>query len=210
MKKSTRPALMLSEIRPQHINLREGERPSVRCPDCMTWHPLHRRMIKTHRLDSTLRGGATPPCPGSGLRIDYDISVEEWGQRLMEGNTEASACRSARQHYKPLPGPAPAVAQMAARPAYLATVATRAHRAVRVHYIGCTSCVPDAWCAVGEDLAQQLFRAEDARDQAAKRTTSARRSAQWRRIDAKGKVQAADAARLQHLAAALGLNSRTA
>ena len=177
MKASTRPALLLSKLPPHHINLRDGERRSILCPDCETWHPLYRRMIKTHCTDRLVRGGATPPCPGSGQRIEFNITVEQWAERLTEFDATAKARRSARQHYKPLPAPAPAVTQMRQpRPTAAAVLPAWRH-----HTADCTACSPATPCPVAArivDMYAHLRRQESA-DRLLPAVVAKRASAEW-------------------------------
>ncbi|MGK5545698.1 hypothetical protein ACSNOH_13340 [Streptomyces sp. URMC 127] len=96
MRPSTRSALLLSEIPPHHLNLREDEFRSVVCPDCNEWHPIQRRMIKTHHLDRATRGGKARRCPGSARRITMDISVEQWWDNLASGVKDAASRHGTR------------------------------------------------------------------------------------------------------------------
>ncbi|WP_238697605.1 hypothetical protein [Streptomyces sp. E2N166] len=125
-------------MRPEHLNLRDGEPPLAVCPDCDTWHRLTRSMIKPHRasIDAPRTGERRyygdkptggPRCPGSAQRITIDITVEEWGEKLLAADSTATGRRSARQHHKPIQTPATPVARMA-RPAPNAAAVLDAYR----------------------------------------------------------------------------------
>ncbi|MFE9700547.1 hypothetical protein [Streptomyces sp. NPDC006270] len=169
MRPSRRPALKASEIPPQNLNLREGERQSIVCPDCDTWHPLYRKMIKTHHLDREVRGGRAPRCPGSAQLIDMNISVEQWGEAMLAADSTATGRRSARQHYKPIPAPAKPVTKMSPT----STTPADALTAYRTHLRRCRSsalsgrCQGSHRCIEGSRLAAlyaELERAQPARD----------------------------------------------
>ncbi|MFJ1847069.1 hypothetical protein [Streptomyces sp. NPDC088146] len=181
MRPSRRPALKASEIPPQNLNLREGERQSIACPDCNTWHPLYRKMIKTHHLDREVRGGRAPRCPGSAQLIDMDISVEQWGETMLAADSTATGRRSARQHYKPLAETPVPVSRMAHAPKApsdrgvqneLNSARQRAREAVVLHRSSCTACQSDRFCGTGRKLEERETRIEAARDE--QRTQQAR------------------------------------
>lgn len=197
MRPSRRPALKASEILPQNLNLREGERQSIVCPDCDSWHPLYRKMIKTHHLDREARGGRAPRCPGSAQLIDMDISVEQWGERMLAADSTATGRRSARQHYKPLAQPPTPTYRLATQgpqsaPALprLVSLLERARRAVDRHHAACPLCRAGGRCQTGRALEiraaetqasctiarEQLHRQE--RDQGDRSAAPTRRS-QW-------------------------------
>ncbi|MFI7359470.1 hypothetical protein ACIBTP_36745 [Streptomyces avidinii] len=147
MRPSSRPALLLSKIPPHHINLTEGESRTAVCPDCETWHPIQRRMIKTHHLERTGRGagGEAPRCPGSARRIEFDITIEQWGEALLAAEATAAARRSKRMIRKAQPQPLPAVSQMSA-----ATAA--AQRELADHIVDCPTCAKSQRCTPGAEL----------------------------------------------------------
>lgn len=87
MRHNGRPPLRASEIRASDLNLRPGEVPAAVCPVCGRWRRLSRHMLWPHRAaDGKTR------CPGSGQRIEIDISAGEWLMRL------EAARQSARRH----------------------------------------------------------------------------------------------------------------
>ncbi|MCT6782059.1 hypothetical protein LXH09_36130 [Streptomyces sp. CS7] len=197
MRPSRRPALKASEIPPQNLNLREGERQSIVCPDCDTWHPLYRKMIKTHHLDREVRGGRAPRCPGSAQLIDMDISVEQWGERMLAADSTATGRRSARQHYKPLAQPLTPIYRLVDRGPQgtptlhrLLPLLEHARRAVDRHHAACPVCRADGRCETGRALEvgaaetqasctiarEQLHRQE--REQGGRSAAPTRRS-QW-------------------------------
>ncbi|GGY77175.1 hypothetical protein [Streptomyces anulatus] len=163
MRPSRRPALKASEIPPQNLNLRDGERHSIVCPDCDTWHPLYRKMIKTHHLDREVRGGRAPRCPGSAQLIDMDISVEQWGERMLAADSTATGRRSARQHYKPLAQPPVPIYRLADRGPQgtptlhrLLPLLERARHAVDQHRVACSLCGAGGRCDAGRALEVRL------------------------------------------------------
>jgi hypothetical protein len=127
MRHNGRAPIKASTLRPEHLNLREGETRMVVCPDCSTWHRLTRSMIHPHRdgvaqpkpegrryRDASVK--AKPlngrRCPGSGQRIEVDMTVEQWTERLLTAESTASSRRTTNPVRKPRPQPAPATAQM--------------------------------------------------------------------------------------------------
>lgn len=181
MRPSRRPALKASEIPPQNMNLRDGERKSIVCPDCDTWHPLYRKMIKTHHMDREVRGGRAPRCPGSAQLIDMNISVEQWGERMLAADSTATGRRSARQHYKPIGEASMPVSRMAQAPkseadryfpSELNSAHQRAREAVVLHRSGCEACRNGRFCGTGRQLEERETWTEAAREE--QRTKQAR------------------------------------
>ncbi|MFJ7063232.1 hypothetical protein ACIQVA_37180 [Streptomyces microflavus] len=167
MRPSRRPALKASEIPPQNLNLREGERQSIVCPDCDSWHPLYRKMIKTHHLDRAARGGRAPRCPGSAQLIDMDISVEQWGEAMLAADSTATGRRSARQHYKPLAQPPTPIYRLADRGPQgtptlhrLLPLLEHARHAVDQHRTACSLCRTGGGCDVGRALEVRFAETE--------------------------------------------------
>ncbi|MFF7954035.1 hypothetical protein [Streptomyces griseorubiginosus] len=127
MRHNGRPAIKASMIRPENLNLREGEPRAVVCPKCNTWRRLTRSMISPHRdgadqpkLEgrryrdeaSTVRPANGRRCDGSGQRIEIDLTPEQWSQRLLAAESTASGRRTTRPIRKPRPQAAPATGQM--------------------------------------------------------------------------------------------------
>ncbi|MEU0596251.1 hypothetical protein [Streptomyces ardesiacus] len=123
MRHNGRDPIKASTMRPEHLNLREGEPALAVCPDCQTWRRLTRSMIHPHRAadDAPKTGerryhGDKPVhrrrCPGSAQRITIDLSPEAWTEKLLAADSTATGRRSARQHHKPIPAPAAPVAKM--------------------------------------------------------------------------------------------------
>lgn len=127
MRHNGRTPIKASSLRPENLNLREGER-SVVCPDCNTWRRLTRSMIHPHRDGveqpkpdgRRYRDDATAGkpfngrrCPGSAQRIEIDITPEQWSERLLAAETTASGRRTTKPVRKPRPQAAPTPAQMA-------------------------------------------------------------------------------------------------
>ncbi len=188
MRHNGRTPIKASSMRPENLNLREGEIRSVVCPDCNTWHRLTRSMIHPHRdgVEQPKAKGrhyfdeakqAKPSngrrCPGSAQRIEIDLTLEEWGQALLAADGTAIGRRSARQHYKPLPAPAKPVTRMSPVP----VSAVDALTAYREHLKKCRAsttagrCGGTHRCADGARLAAlyaQLQRTQPRRDREAR------------------------------------------
>ncbi|MCD9165813.1 hypothetical protein [Streptomyces albireticuli] len=89
MKHNGRLPLQASTIRPDLINLRDGEKRAIVCPDCRVWRPIQDRMVTAHRAvphsgqPRHRRSGPdrTPRCPGSGQRIWIDLTADQWHAR---------------------------------------------------------------------------------------------------------------------------------
>ncbi|MFD5891125.1 hypothetical protein ACFWHQ_34890 [Streptomyces sp. NPDC060334] len=116
MRPSTREPLLLSKLAPQNINLRDGEPRTILCPDCQTWHRLERKIVKPHHLDRTGRGaaGAAPRCKGSLRRVTFDLSIEEWGERLLRAEETVTGRRAqGGTRRKPLPVAPTAISRLA-------------------------------------------------------------------------------------------------
>jgi hypothetical protein len=87
-----RPPLRASELPPNWINLRVGEKRSAVCPDCRCWQVMRdRNMITYHKA-----GGKH--CLGSGQRITIDLTAEQWQERLRDALRVAAARRANRAH----------------------------------------------------------------------------------------------------------------
>ncbi|MFE6520913.1 hypothetical protein [Streptomyces sp. NPDC057794] len=127
MRHNGRPVIKASMIRPEHLNLREGEPRMVVCPECGTWRRLKRSMIRPHRdgVEQSRPEGrrycddaneAKPSngkrCDGSAQRIEIDITPEQWTERLLAAESTASSRRTSNPVRKPRPQAAPATAQM--------------------------------------------------------------------------------------------------
>ncbi|MHB6912792.1 hypothetical protein [Streptomyces sp. DB-54] len=88
MKHNGRAPLKASEIRPDLINLREGEPRTMVCPDCRRSRAIRDRMVVAHRAEPhsaqprhRRTENRVPRCPGSGQRIWIDITPEQWQAR---------------------------------------------------------------------------------------------------------------------------------
>jgi hypothetical protein len=77
MRSNSRPAVALSELPPDQVNLRPGEPLAVACPICGRWRRVKRYMLWPHRAHD----GVTR-CPGSGQRVVCDLTPGEWAVRL--------------------------------------------------------------------------------------------------------------------------------
>ncbi|MEJ8632055.1 hypothetical protein [Streptomyces sp. MS2.AVA.5] len=181
MRHNGRTPLMASRMRPEHLSLHDNEPRMAVCPDCLTWHRLTRSMITPHRAADAVPSAARRyfgdkpsggrRCPGSAQRINIDISIEAWGERLHAADSTASGRRAPRQHSKPTPATSPAVAQM--QPAHQ-TAADAALTAYRQHRTACQTthaagrCTKARRCAKATRLSaryERLQRTQPRRDQ---------------------------------------------
>lgn len=86
MRHNGRPAVAVSTLPPDQVNLRPGELVTVSCPDCGRSRRVKRKTLWPHRAHD----GVTR-CPGSGQRVVFDMTPGEWLVRL------EAARRSARR-----------------------------------------------------------------------------------------------------------------
>ncbi|MET9142012.1 hypothetical protein [Streptomyces parvulus] len=168
MRHNGRAPIKASRMRPEHLNLREGETPLAVCPDCESWHRLTRSMISPHRdsSDKPVKSGerryfGDKPerrrrCPGSAQRITIDLTPEQWGQALLAADSTAAGRHSARVTRKPrtaVPTPVTRLASLPAPSARLLAVRDQARAAVHVHRSECEVCrTGRARCPVGREL----------------------------------------------------------
>ncbi|MFI5905235.1 hypothetical protein [Streptomyces cyaneofuscatus] len=118
-----RHPLLLSMMKPQNINLREGETKSIVCPDCERWWRLMgetQLKIREHCARGCTGGGTDcqehTRCPGSNQSVLLDITVVRWAEAMLAADSTATGRRSARQHFKPIPAPAEPIARMSSTP----------------------------------------------------------------------------------------------
>ena len=147
MRVSKLPPYRLSDFRPQHLNLRDGELPSLKCPECKAWHSIQRSLLTPHYPEPGKR------CSGSARRIELDITVEEWGAALVDGDLEARSRQSARQFHKPAP-PAGQPLHRMSRTAQT-TPLERARQAIARHQTDCKICRNGKRCRMPLILAQR-------------------------------------------------------
>ncbi|WP_437044145.1 hypothetical protein [Streptomyces sp. enrichment culture] len=147
MRVSKLPPYRLSDFRPQHVNLRDGEVPTLKCPECQAWHSIRRSLLTPHYPEPQKR------CSGSARRIIFDITVEQWGAALVEGELEAGARRSAQQFHKP----APPTGQPVHRMAFAAQMSPieRARQAIAQHQTRCVNCRNGRPCRMPKVLAER-------------------------------------------------------
>lgn len=149
------PPYLARELKPQDLNLRDGEQPMIRCPECGTWRFLKRSMIKTHHpgQEDLEKGERAPRCPGSARLVDFTgLTVEQWGAALVEGDLEAGARRSRQQFHKP----APPAGQAVHRLPYTGQMRPleRARQAIARHQADCKICSGGKRCRMPRILAQ--------------------------------------------------------
>ncbi|MEW1639280.1 hypothetical protein AB0469_35150 [Streptomyces sp. NPDC093801] len=86
MRHNGRAPLQASTVRPDLMNLRDGETRTIVCPDCSTWRPIQDRMVIAHRAEPhsgqsqhrRSEPDRRPRCAGSGQRIWFDITPDQW------------------------------------------------------------------------------------------------------------------------------------
>jgi len=160
----SRPALKVSTIPASNVQLREGERRSIVCPDCSEWHPLRRNVVWPHHLERTERGKNGVKCPGSARRVEIDVDLEDWGRRVAEADSTVSGRRTNRVNRKPRTPAPPSVTHLATTPKQpaprLAAVLERARSAVAAHRDACATCRKGGRCETGREL--EVWLAETA------------------------------------------------
>jgi hypothetical protein len=92
-------------------------------------------------------------CSGSARRIIFDITVEEWGAALVEGDREAGARRSAQQFSRPAPPTGQPVHRMAHTTQMSPIERTR--QAIARHQTSCKNCRAGAFCRMLKVLAER-------------------------------------------------------
>lgn len=194
MRHNGRPALRASRLNANQFTLHPGERITIECPDCRTWRPVDRGMVRPHRLTDhgreaerkDKRGrGRDERCQGSAQRFVVDITVAQWVERVQEANREAGGRRSNKVIRKPKVGAAAPVSRIGsiakAQPKRadlrLVTV-ERARAAAAGHRMGCTVCTGYVRCETGRELEVRLAETEAswtlAREQQGRRETEER------------------------------------
>lgn len=141
------PPYRLSDFRPQNVNLREGEVPTLRCPECEAWHSIKRSLLTPHYPEPGKR------CLGSARRIEFDMTVEEWGAALVEGALEAGSRRSKQQFHKPATPAGQAVHRLPYTGQMLPL--ERARQAIARHEADCKICSGGKKCRMPRVLAQR-------------------------------------------------------
>ncbi|ALC32325.1 hypothetical protein [Streptomyces sp. CFMR 7] len=169
-----RPPLLLSMMKPQNINLREGETKSIVCPDCERWWRLMgetQLKIREHCARGCKGGGTDchehTRCPGSNQSVLLDATVERWAEAMLAADSTATGRRSARQHFKPIPAPAEPIARMSSAPG----TPVEALSAYRSHLRMCRDsgkagrCAGSYRCAEGARIAALYAELEQAEGQ---------------------------------------------
>lgn len=159
-----RPPLKVSTIPSHHIQIREGERKAIVCPDCTEWHPIRRSMVWPHRLERTERGENARRCPGSARSVEIDVDLAEWGRKITEADATVTGRRSNRVNRKPRTLTPPPVTRLATTPKppapRLTSVLERAQHATATHRDACRACREGHRCATGREL--EVWHAETA------------------------------------------------
>ncbi|MDX3232533.1 hypothetical protein [Streptomyces sp. ME19-01-6] len=135
-----RPPLKISELPVSNVQLREGERRSIVCPDCSEWHPLRRNMVWAHHLERTERRKNGRRCPGSARRVDIDVDLAEWSRKVAEVDATVTGRRSNRVNRKPRTTTPPPISRMGATPKPQAAAQDRHREALTEHRARCRAC----------------------------------------------------------------------
>ncbi|GHE33985.1 hypothetical protein [Streptomyces capitiformicae] len=193
---TSRPALKISTIPAHHVQLREGERRSIVCPECQEWHLLRRNVVWPHHLERTERGKNGPRCPGSARRVEIDVDLAEWARQVAEADATVTGRRSNRVNRKPGNVTPPPVSRFATAlkesTPRLPAVLERARTAIALHRDACPQCRSGARCEKGRELeiwlgeteASSRFAQEQKQraERQAERVQARQRAAQWRRV----------------------------
>jgi hypothetical protein len=85
-----------------------GSLAAIACPSCQTWRVPRRGMLPAHRAaDDVTR------CPGSGLRVQVDLTAAQWQARLHAAARQAGLRRGSRVHLGARPPVPPPVFRIA-------------------------------------------------------------------------------------------------
>ena len=102
----------LSSLKPYEFSLPardSGVRPTIVCRECKHHRVLSGNLVFPHRADD----GKTR-CPGSGTRVIFDVTTEEWEQALYFATIATDRRRSKRVMVKAEPAPVAPLHRMAA------------------------------------------------------------------------------------------------
>lgn len=105
MRHNRQPVLLASSLPPNKLSLYPGEHPSAECPGCGRWRILRRGMLSPHRTDD-----GVSRCPGSGQRIDVDLTPAQWLVQLSAASDHARGFRAKYPRLRTQPKPQPPVA----------------------------------------------------------------------------------------------------
>ncbi|MEY9997455.1 hypothetical protein ABIE67_009574 [Streptomyces sp. V4I8] len=220
MKNNGRAPLKASDFKPDLINLRPGHRSAV-CPDCKTWRTVQNRMITAHRAEPhsgqprhRRDENHVSRCPGSGQRIWFDITPEQWQARYdrLANRRQNQAMDAGARHTTRVKRMGSAVAPPVSKVIPSPLTAAVALKAYRAHCEECAACPGRAGCTDGARLAALYTRLqrqepkrqrtregmEQLREQAERHLTEQlprRRMAEWAAVIPD--VQAADKQRAQ-------------
>lgn len=193
----SRPPLKISTIPAHHVQLREGERRAIVCPECSEWHPLRRGVVWPHHLERTQPAKNGRRCPGSARLVEIDVDIAEWGRKMAEADATVTGRRSNRVNRKPRTLTPPPVTRLATAPKQpapqLAAVLEQARSAVAVHRDACATCRGGGRCETGRELevwqaetdaTSRLLREKRQRqEQQTERRQARERVAQWRQVE---------------------------
>ncbi|MFG2439004.1 hypothetical protein [Streptomyces sp. NPDC048508] len=193
----SRPVLKLSKLLPQNLQLREGERRSIVCPDCDSWHSIRRNVVWPHHLERTERGKSGLKCKGSARRVEIDVDLEEWSSTLKELDATVTWRRATRVFPKPqtaAPSPISLLTTASREATRLPAVVERARSAIIRHRLACSTCESGGRCARGRELEiflgethaslDLLLEQREVMERQKRRIEGRQRAAQWRRIQA--------------------------
>jgi hypothetical protein len=107
MRHNGQPVLLASQMTPNLLMIYPGARPMVACPGCGTWRVPRRRMLWPHRLADGMSR-----CPGSGQRVEIDLTPVQWLASLRAASREAAARRGGQVLRSGIPSPRPAASRL--------------------------------------------------------------------------------------------------
>ncbi|RNG26253.1 hypothetical protein [Streptomyces botrytidirepellens] len=172
MKHNGRPPIRASKVDADRINLREGEKRTVVCGDCGTWRVIEGRMVAAHRAEPRsskprkrrqLPEDRVPRCLGSGQRIWFDITPDQWRARYerlsshrQDQGMNPGSRRTTRVKRMSNTPPPPASKLIPSLP-----TAKRAFEKYKAHRNGCSTCTGRTHCTDGARLAAEYVRLLD-------------------------------------------------
>jgi hypothetical protein len=174
---SKRQPLSAKAMNPTHLNIRQGERTSLVCPDCKRWRFVNRGgLVVGHRINAPgyeanphhtdgerrYRDEAAtapldfgPRCRGSRRKLIVDLPLAEWELRFAEVLANTAQRRSDSAERLPRPKATPAVSQM--------PTPRTAKAALDDHLKNCPKCRTRTLCPAGRYMTVRVDVLEIAR-----------------------------------------------
>lgn len=170
MRDNGRAPLLASEIRPDLINLRNGEQRTIVCGDCGRWRAIRRSMVMPHRItmDSSKPKKndpwgeeRVPRCLGSGQRIVLDITPAQWQARYdkLTNRRQDQGMNPGSRHTTRVKRTTTAVAPPAAKVIPSLPTPASTFETYEGHRKRCTTCTGRSHCTDGARLARAHVQA---------------------------------------------------